>query len=144
MFAVISADVTKPAPTQYHIGTNNGNAAGFVVFVERLISSGWLGHGEVLVMENAAIHVGGDASIVEDLLWETEKDGRPLRTVVLWLPTRSPELNPIELVFGIFARRLRSGQYNPQIPIADRASAVMDNFTSEEIVSCIRHCGYNL
>ena len=29
-------------------------------------------HNEILVMDNAATHIGGEASIVEDLLWNVE------------------------------------------------------------------------
>ena len=47
-------------------------------------------------MDNAATHIGGEASIVEDLLWNVEVDERPLHTMILLLPA---ELNPIELIF---------------------------------------------
>jgi transposase len=54
-------------------------------------------HNEVLVMDNATIHTGGDANIVEDMLWTPAVvDGIPLHVIILYLPTRSPELNPIE------------------------------------------------
>ena len=52
-----------------------------------------------LEVYNARIHTGGDATVVKDLLWDTVVEGRPLNAYVLLLPTRSPELNPIELVF---------------------------------------------
>jgi hypothetical protein len=52
-------------------------------------------------MDNAAIHSQGNVTIVEDILWETIIDCCPLHILVISLLTRSPELNPIELVFHI-------------------------------------------
>jgi hypothetical protein len=54
-------------------------------------------------MDNAAIHSQGNATVIEDMLWETIVDGCPLHILVIALPTRSPELNPIKLVFHILA-----------------------------------------
>jgi hypothetical protein len=38
------------------------------------------------VMDNAAIHTGGDADIVEDLLWDTIIEGRALNVLTVFLP----------------------------------------------------------
>jgi transposase len=54
-------------------------------------------------MDNASIHTGQEADIAEDLLWEASQ------VLVVFLPTRSPELTPIELVFHILSRRIRFG-----------------------------------
>jgi transposase len=52
-------------------------------------------------MDNiTSIHTGGEAEIVEDLLWNA------IQVLIMFLPTRSPELNPIELDFHILARRI--------------------------------------
>jgi transposase len=59
-------------------------------------------------MDNATIHTGGTVDVVNDLLWDTIIDRSPLHVLVIYLPTRSPELNPIELIFHILARRIRS------------------------------------
>ena len=63
-------------------------------------------HNDVIIKDNARVHTGGAAADLEDWLWDHEVDGRPLRILVLYLPTRSPELNPIELCFHILSLRL--------------------------------------
>ena len=97
-------------------------------------------------MDNAAIHTGGVAEIVPDILWSTVIDGRPLHVLVLYLPTRSPELNPIELIFHILARRIRSFKYRCAGPIDSavlkKSTEVMDEMTYGLILRCYIHCGY--
>jgi hypothetical protein len=73
-------------------------------------------HDKILVMDNAAIHTGAEAEIVEDLLWYMVVDGRPLNVLVVYLPARAPELNPIELIF------LHSSSSNPLILVPDGRS----------------------
>jgi hypothetical protein len=50
------------------IGRDNGNATSFVAFIEYMIGTRFFLHNKILVMDNAAIHTGGKAEIVEDLL----------------------------------------------------------------------------
>jgi transposase len=76
------------------------NAASFTAYVEHLVVIGWFQCGDVLIMDNAVIHTGGEATIVADFLWNS------CEFLVVPLPTRAPELNPIELVFHILVRRL--------------------------------------
>jgi transposase len=95
-------------PIVYTMGKENGTAAAFVSFCQMMVVSGWLRHDEIIVMDNAAIHTGGESEELERMFWETIIDGRPLHVLVIYLPTRSPELNPIELVFHIFAGRVIS------------------------------------
>ena len=56
-----------------------------------------------------AIHTGGDMVIVANLLWDSPLNSVPsLRVLIVYLPTHSPELNPIELLFHVLARRIQS------------------------------------
>jgi transposase len=112
LLAIISSNPTKPSPIHYVIGKENGNSTSFATYIMQLISSRWFKHGDVLILDNAAIHSGGDAANVED----TVIDGRPLNILVIFLPTRSPELNPIELVFHILARHIHSFRYRIASP----------------------------
>ena len=97
-------------------------------------------------MDNAAIHTGGAAENIEDLLWETIIDGAPLHVLVIYLPTRSPELNPIELIFHILARRIRSYRYRLAGPsdeaVVKNTKRVLDEMSYELILKCYIHCGY--
>ena len=96
LFAIMSASPRKASPVAYSIGRDNGNAAAFLAFIEMLLRLNWFERGDVLIMDNASIHTGQEADIVEDLLWEA------MQVLVVFLPTRSPELNPIELIFIFF------------------------------------------
>jgi DDE superfamily endonuclease len=147
IIALISADPSKPKPVVYTIGKKNGDANSFLLFIELLISSGYLRHKDVLIMDNASIHTGGPARIVENLLWNHLKDGLPLRILVVYLPTRSPELNPIELIFHILARRSRDWRLYRNFAgraIVSNASKVMDEMSYELIRRCCVHCSYYL
>jgi transposase len=94
-----------------------------------------------LIMDNASIHTGGEAEIVEDMLWHA------MEVLVVYLPTRSPELNPIELIFHILARRLRSFRYREMAGPCDKAvldltCQVLDDLPFDLVSRCIGHCGY--
>ena len=88
----------------------------------------------------------GNATVIEDMLWETIVDGRPLHILVLYLPTRSPELNPIELVFHILAFRIRSYKYRTAGPcdkaVLYKAAQVMNEMSYDLILRCCCHCVY--
>ena len=146
IFACISPDPSKGKACYYHITRNNGTAVSFLFFVERLVASKFLRHNEVLIMDNAAIHVGGEASIIEDLLWNTIIDGRPLQILTVFLPTRAPELNPIELVFHVLARRIRSFRYQnaflDDATVVTKTATVLDGISPDLILRMMCHCGY--
>ena len=107
MMCCISTNPYKDRPIAYTLGEFNGDSSAFVTYVQWLIQIGQIRHNEVIVMDNARIHNGGEATIIEDLLWDLVVDERPLNAYILWLPTRTPELNPIELVFHIIAKDIK-------------------------------------
>jgi hypothetical protein len=71
-----------------------------------MVVSGWLHHDEIVVLE--AIHTGSELADLERLLWEIAVGCRPLHILVIYLPARSPELNPIELIFHILSCQVTS------------------------------------
>jgi hypothetical protein len=98
-------------------------------------------------MDNAAVHTGGEAQDLEEWFWEKLVDGRPLHVLVIYLPMRSPELNPIELIFHIFLHRIQSYRIRRNDGPVDRAvirygSMVMNEISYETILNCYKHCGY--
>jgi transposase len=93
--AVISLNPDKPVPMDYSIGEGNGTSEAFVGFMTYLIAKRFLHHHEFVVMDNTRIHSLGNAAVIEDMLWETIVDGHPLHILIMYLPTCSPELNPI-------------------------------------------------
>jgi hypothetical protein len=146
LMAVISANPDKQKHVEYHIDKQNGDAVAFYCFICYLITVGWFLHNEILIMDNTRIHTGGAAKNVANLLWETVIDGLPLHVLVIYLPTRSPELNPIELIFHILARRIRSYRYQLAGPsdqaVVKNAKRVLDEMSYELILKCYVHCGY--
>ena len=146
LMAVVSLNPEKERLIEYHIDRKTNDASTFVSFIEELIRTNYLKHNEVLVMDNAAIHVGGPATVVRDLLWSTVVDGEPLRVLLVFLPTRSPELNPIELIFHILSRRIKSYRYEGSISngsdVVRRTSNVLEEIEYDVILKCYIHCGY--
>ena len=116
-------------------------------FLKSAILCGYLAHDEIIIMDNAAIHSKKAAKNVQDFLWSSEVNDKPLHMLIIWLPTRAPELNPIELIFHIFARRLRSfcyqtgGVAEPNA-VLHQAQKVLDELTLEDVLKCCIHCGY--
>jgi hypothetical protein len=74
IFAIISANPTKPHPVEYRIDQENVSFATFVLFITALIIGGFFKQEEILVMDNARIPTNGEASGVETLLWEAPID----------------------------------------------------------------------
>jgi transposase len=147
LIACISGNPLKTKPCVYTIGKENGTAECFVAFCEMMVGSGWLRHNEIIVMDNAAIHTGGESADLEEFFWNTEVDGRPLHILVIYLPTRSPELNPIELIFHIFSRRVISYRLRESSGPVDHAiirygTQVLDEISYETVLRCYQHCGY--
>jgi hypothetical protein len=76
--AIISSNADKPHPIDYTIAEENGMSEAFVGFMMYLIAKRFLRHNEFVVMDNAAIHSQRNATVVEDMLWETINNGCPL------------------------------------------------------------------
>lgn len=103
-----------------------------------MVADGTLVRGDVLVMDNAAIHNYKESADLEEILWDN------FEIVIVFLPTRAPELNPIELLcWHTLVRRMQSielsGTVLQQGQLAAQAAAViMDNFTHNDVFSCYR------
>ena len=78
------------------------------MFIQEAIATAWLRPYDVLVCDNAAIHRNGYNGDLADFLWNSRGlDNQPLNILLLPLPTRSPELNPIELVWNTLVMRVK-------------------------------------
>lgn len=82
----------RVSPIRFGIGQGNNNAEYFAVQVQLGVLSRFFLPYDVIVLDRAAIHTGKGNSILEDWLWDI------LQILLLLLPARSPEWNPIELV----------------------------------------------
>lgn len=88
---------------QAQLRTDSNTALDWSEFVRDLIKTGRLSSEDFLIFDNAAVHTRNDET--EALFATLELHGITARR----LPTYSPELNPIEMVFGYIKNRLRSG-----------------------------------
>jgi transposase len=104
-----------------------------------MVVDGFLRNGDVLVIDNASIHRYHASAVLEEILWEDYK------ILLIFMPARSPELNPIELMWNILVQRLR------RVPLTGRhilernalaAKDSMDTFAHSEVASCYQKCNY--
>lgn len=110
-----------------------------------MINNRWLVHDEFLIINNAAVHTGKDSKIVNDLLWDTVIDGKPLKILVVYLPLRCLELNPIKKIFYILSKRVRQfweDQTTDAAAVLQNATSVMNDFSFELIEKTINSCSY--
>jgi len=95
-FCSINSDKSVPVWFRIHKQSNDANE--FMSTIKIAVEEDYFDEYDVLVLDNAAIH---DEEMVR-WLWETKK------VLVLFLPTRSPEFNPIELIWRHLVSRLFS------------------------------------
>jgi hypothetical protein len=135
-------------PFQFTIGEDNHNSDCFVDAVWALVATGWLRRYDILVVDNSQVHCGGDATDLEDALWNNPSpfDGLPLRILLVYLPTRSPELNPIELLWHTLVERLKclrmQGMWFGRAAAFLQAQNVMNGFDHGLVASTFKHCHY--
>jgi transposase len=102
-------------------------------FVEELLVS-TLKRGEIVLMENNPTHKLDE---IEDAI---EAAG----AWVLFLPTYSPDLNPIENCWSKVKARLRTLKPRTLPALLDALAAAFASITLSDILSWFRHCGYRV
>ncbi len=102
-------------------------------FVEELLVP-TLKRGNIVVMDNNPIHKLDE---IEDVI---EAAG----AWVLFLPTYSPDLNPIELCWSKVKARLRALKPRTLEELLAALTAAFAAITSHDILSWFRHCGYRV
>jgi transposase len=105
------------------------------------LSSGFLQPGDFLVLDNALIHHFQEVMGLDSYLWNYHG------IFLHFLPMRSPELSPIELLWNTLTQRLKhfplSDDYGPRTHrVARAAEILMSEFTHEDVDACYCHCGY--
>jgi hypothetical protein len=108
----ISRQVT---PVKFRITKDTVDAELFALEIEDAIVKGFLRAGDVLVLDNAANHTGKENGVLDEWLWEEHQ------ITVLLLPARTPEWNPIELLWNCIEQRLKSVDWN-QLRGSDKAA----------------------
>jgi len=123
---------------EIHDGTNDSSQ--FSDFIMKNLASGFLQRGDFLVLDNASIHRYQESDGMEEYLWNYHG------IFLQFLPTRSPELNPIELLWNILAQRLKHLPIGREGPCTNRvahaAVMLMNAFTHDDVDGCFKKCGY--
>ena len=121
-----------------HDGTNDAET--FALYIEYAVAIGYLRSYDVVVLDNAAIHLYKESQSLGDWLYDNYK------ILLIFLPTRSPEFNPIEKMWRTLVLRLKSWDLGGPRPYRDAAAYaaadIMDSFTHEDVAAAYHDCGY--
>jgi hypothetical protein len=129
----------RTRPLHWRIHTNPNNAEEFAEEIKFAIASRFLFGGDILVLDNATMHNGAENRYLEDWMWQR------YGIFILWLPARSPEWNPQELVWQRLVQALKTYPLNMLRQYSTRAVAyaahdVLSKMTRANIESMYRHC----
>ena len=109
--------------------TVNQNA--FLAFLETTLLP-TLAEGSVLVMDNWTVHHGDDVrELVERFHCE-----------LLYLPTYSPELNPIEHLFAKLKAFIKGLRPDTADTLVQAFCHAVQTVTPQNILNAFNHCGY--
>jgi hypothetical protein len=138
VFGICGID-TRVSPVRYGIVQGTNDAENFAVQIENALLAGFLLPFDVLVLDNAAIHTGKENFVLEDWLWSN------FRILVILLPARSPEWNPIELLWNSLAGRLNSFDlilipFLGPHPLVGAAEIILNQVTHDEIDRYYKKC----
>ena len=120
------------------ITEQNGTAELFQRYVRMIIGAGFLVVGDIAACDNASIHVNAENADLQSILSSVGID-------VVLLPSYSPELNPIELVFNVMAARFKSrhheSMFNTDYDVLAFLHEVINSITPDITFSCYQKCG---
>lgn len=88
--------------------------------------------GQIVILDNLSVHKHAEA---RDVL---EAAGCQLR----FLPTSSPDFNPIELIFSRLKADLRKVGARAITPLMDAIGEALTAITAADALACFRHAGY--
>ncbi len=105
----------------------------FEAYVERVLAP-TLCKGQVVVMDNLSAHKG---ERVRQLI---EERGCQL----VYLPSYSPDLNPIEEAFSKIKRLVRKAEARTREALVEAIGSALSAVTSSDARSFFEHCGYRM
>jgi transposase len=103
----------------------------FEIFVERILGP-TLQPGDIVLLDNLSVH---QAATVRALIAKTG-------ALAVFLPSYSPDFNPIELAFSKIKQLLRSIGARTQEALDAALVAALDAITPEDARAFFTHCGY--
>jgi transposase len=108
------------------------DSAAFVAYIEQVLGP-TLRPGQIVILDNLSCHRAAAARAA------IEAAGCTLR----FLPTYSPDFNPIELAFAKLKTALRAAAARTQEGLDAAIVAALDAITQAEARGWFRHCGYS-
>jgi transposase len=105
----------------------------FEAYVEQLLAPA-LRKGQVVVMDNLSAHKG---QRVRELI-----EGRGCQ--LLYLPSYSPDLNPIEEAFSKIKRLVRKAEARTKEALVEAIGLALSAVSSKDARSFFEHCGYRM
>ena len=129
LLASMSAEEMGPSLTVEGATTR----AVFETYVEKVLLPS-LRRGQVVVMDNLSAHKGAR---IRELI---ESGGCEL----LYLPSYSPDLNPIEEAFSKIKGLLRKAEARSRDALIEAIDKALEATTSQEVRGFFEHCGYQI
>ncbi len=130
--SLIAAVSTQGLATQrcFHFdGVVDG--AAFSTYLEQVLVPS-LKPGSVVIMDNFSVHHS------QQVRRTIEQAGCTL----VYLPTYSPDLNPIELVFAKVKAFLRQARAQTPEALKETFTRALQCVTPQDVQACFKHCGY--
>ena len=107
------------------------NGTIFRVYLERCVVP-TLVQGDILMMDNLPAHKSED---VRDIIEAADAQ-------LCYLPSYSPDLNPIEQAFAKIKAHLRKAEERTIPALWDRIGTILDDFSATECENFFNHAGY--
>ena len=109
------------------------DTAALTVFAEQVLGP-TLRPGDIVLLDNLNTHKAGPVRAA------IEARG----AMVVFLPSYSPDLNPIELAFSKIKQFLRSTQARTHEALEEALTKALNIITPEDATAFFKHCGYPL
>ncbi len=113
--------------------TDTVNKNAFLCFLETTLLP-TLAEGSVIIMDNWTVHHGDQ---VRDLALAHGCE-------LLYLPTYSPDLNPIELLFAKIKAFVKALRPDSTTKLIQAFCDAVKSVTPEHVLNAFRHCGYKV
>lgn len=109
------------------------NREAFAAYVEQSLRP-TLVPGQIVILDNRNVHKSAKAQAL------IEAAGCPVH----FLPSYSPDFNPIELAFAKVKQRLRGTGQRTFAGLVAATAPALDAVTAADARGCFAHCGYHL
>jgi transposase len=118
---------------QFHTGNNN--AVDYLEFILECLIAGHIQPGDYLVVDNASIHKSALILPILDIVFDF------LDIKLIFLPTYSPELNPVESIWAHAKNYMRNNRGN--LPYAVELLLAFTKIDFPLVASFYEHCLHN-